>query len=39
MCEIKLSFCRFICQTDDFEINGIKADSDDFGHKYNDSPG
>ena len=36
--ELTLSFKVFDCQTDNFLINGVHADSDDFGRQYDDSP-
>lgn len=36
--DLKLEFGRSLCYTPIFEINGIKADSSDFGDKHDQSP-
>ena len=36
--ELELEFGTALCYTPTFTINGIAADSDDFGEKYDRSP-
>jgi len=36
--ELKLSFYDALCSTEHFEINGIDADYEDFGEKYDRDP-
>ncbi len=36
--EIKLNFYGSFCATSEFKINGMEAESDDFGNKGDDSP-
>ena len=33
-----LTFCGCFCATDEFEINGVKADEYDFGDKEDECP-
>jgi hypothetical protein len=35
---LKLEFCRYLCAVEKFEVNGISADKDDFGEKYDRDP-
>jgi len=37
--ELKLKFCRALCETSIFTINGINADYNDFGEKYDRDSG
>ena len=32
--ELKLSFCEYLCSASNFIINGVNADTDDFGEQY-----
>lgn len=36
--DLELSFGHSLCYTPTFKINGIDADSDDFGEQYDRSP-
>lgn len=36
--DLKLSFASCMCCAQEFEINGVKADSSDFGEQYDNDP-
>lgn len=36
--ELKLSIAKCLCWAEEFIINGVKADSSDFGNQYDDNP-
>lgn len=38
MAEVNLVICSMLCSTQVFLINGIHADSSDFGEQYDDNP-